>query len=409
MTNTLNEVNTYPGTPPKVLLDDPHRRSINDLAATVRQTFVANAERRSRRGITDTPDDLRVEAHAKELMEAEIRAIKIARAATEYGAAYDADIVGTDEYRDAWTARMTGRHNQRQRGVLRFGEFRDLSAGTGSAGGFAVPKSFYDQLLVSTKWAGAMRSVCTVIDTSPNGRELDWPTTDATGGAASILGENVTATFSTADPVFAQEKLFAWQYIAPAIRYPVSLDNDSPLDIGARLAAVGGLRLALGEEPHMATGSGSGQPLGAFTATVTGKTSGSASVPAWTDLVDLYYSVNASYRQNATWMFNSATAKLIGELEATDGKQLFDAAFGVNRILDRPVVINDFAPDWSAGNNAVLFGDFKRGYIARTAGVVSIPLIERYMDSLELGCIIAERFDGTVGDIDALRVITVHS
>ncbi len=129
----------------------------------------------------------------------------------------------------------------------------------------------------------------------------------------------------------------------------------------------GELKLALGQEPAWATGTGSGQPQSAFTATAA-VTTASPTAITWVELVALYSLLNEMYRRNATWMFNTATFKLLNDLEDSAGKPLFKPAFGPMQILGRPVVVNDQAPAPTALNKSIVVADFSRYYVIRTVG-----------------------------------------
>ena len=346
---------------------------------------------------------------------------------------YNLDRTGTKSYRSAFMSALRGTATPEQRSELRFGEHRDLSLGTNSAGGYTVPHDFYETLVTSQAWAGAIRSVATTI-TTDDGRTIDVPITDASSQAASLLTENSTVNEAT-DPVFSTVALHAYPVVAPAILTPWALIRDrsflpagvtpladsvhqfasatphhvpQPLDIMQVVADIGGLRLSLGEEPLFATGTGSSQPLGVIPGTTTGVTTASNAAITWVEIVKLWASVNAVYRANAVWMMNTATAATLMELEDSAGAPLFNAAWGPFKILGCNVIVNDQFPNIGSATSPIVFGDFRRGYFVRTAGVVGIPLVERFADALLSALLVYERVDGCVADGLALRKLTMH-
>ena len=343
--------------------------------------------------------------------------------------AFDLDQTATPAYRSAWLSLLRGTTSDRSRGALKYGEFRDLSIGTGSAGGYLIPKAFRDQVTISQAQAGAIRGLATVVETDGNGAELDVPVTDASGagGAATLLSENTAP--AEVDPSFTQLALHAYPFVAPQILVPWTMIRDrdflpkgvtplantggtsnstGPIDIMSFVAQVGGLRLALGQEPYWATGTGSGQPQGIVTGTTTGVTTASNAAITFVELVKLWASVNAVYRANATWMMNSQTAAALMELEDSAGQPLFGAAFGPLKILGSPVVINDSFPSIGSSTSPIVFGDIRRAYYIRTAGVVSVPIVERFAATLQSALLLFERCDGAVADPKAAMKLTMH-
>lgn len=253
----------------------------------------------------------------------------------------------------------------------------------------------------------------------------------------SLEGDTVemgTQVSFNADPVFAAIQLNAWDYVAPAIRYPISLVRDTSFaagasaptagggyvsqppdgytsfDIEAALATIGGQRLALAQEPDFATRTASNGPVGICPVVTVGATSASTTL-AFGDLVSLYFSLNASYRNrpNSCFMASSTTIALISKLGDADNKPIFDPAKPLT-IMGEPVVANDYFPTWAAGNaGAIVYGDFKAGYVVRSAGIYTAVLVERHADFLQHALIVAERVDGAPADPKALVGLTVHS
>ena len=84
-------------------------------------------------------------------------------------------------------------------------------------------------------------------------------------------------------------------------------------------------------------------------------------------IIDLYYSLRQVYRGNDTaWLMNATTIQALRKLK--DGNQNYiwvdNIANGmVGTLLGRPVYESRFMPNFNtAGNKAILFGDFKKAY-----------------------------------------------
>ena len=131
------------------------------------------------------------------------------------------------------------------------------------------------------------------------------------------------------------------------------------------------------EEEAFLTGDGTNKPKGLlaydFVATADasrdfGKFQQITSTTLTADtIIDLYYSLRQVYRGNNTaWLMNPSTIQALRKLK--DGNQNYiwidNIANGmVGTLLGRPVYESRFMPDFStAGNKAILFGDFKKAY-----------------------------------------------
>ena len=123
-----------------------------------------------------------------------------------------------------------------------------------------------------------------------------------------------------------------------------------------------------------------------------------AATVGYPDIAALYGSVTAAYARNGSWQMSTATRAYLMGLTATTGTPIFDANPAGNpftTIFGRPVVINDSLPAIATGNKAILFGDFKLGYLLRTDGDPTIKrLDERFADTDEVGFIIRTRVGG---------------
>lgn len=83
------------------------------------------------------------------------------------------------------------------------------------------------------------------------------------------------------------------------------------------------------------------------------------------ELIALMYGLPATYRNSGTWVMNGSTLAAIRTLKDGDGRYLWQPSYQVGQpetILGRPVVEAVDMPDVGAGNEPVIFGDFKRGY-----------------------------------------------
>jgi HK97 family phage major capsid protein len=102
-----------------------------------------------------------------------------------------------------------------------------------------------------------------------------------------------------------------------------------------------------------------------------GATSANPTAVVYTDLVNLYGSLDNLYVQNASGVMSSQTRTSLMVLISTTGQPILQADVNgnpFNAIFGRPIVIDESRPAITATNKAILFGDLKAGYTARKAG-----------------------------------------
>ena len=271
---------------------------------------------------------------------------------------------------------------------------------TTTAGGHLIADEFMARLEKSLLWFGGMVQEADVITTS-TGAPLDWPTYDDTSQKGAILAINTAV--SNQDIVFGQLTLDAYKYSSKQVLVPVELMQDSAFDINAIVADVLGERLGRILNEHFTTGTGSAQPNGAVTASSVGKTgaTGQTATVIYDDIVDLVYSVDKAYRQNAKFMMNDSTVKAIRKLKDGNGLPLWQPTLQAGEpdsLIGYPVVINNDVAAMAASAKSILFGDFKKYKVRRVKDVTLLRLVERYAEAHQVGFLAFARFDGDLLD-----------
>lgn len=278
-------------------------------------------------------------------------------------------------------------------------EMRDLSKGTATAGGNTVPTSFYGQLWAHLIETAAIVNYATVIRTE-SGENLEFPTTTAHSSGA-LTAENAAITES--DPAFAKRTLGAYKY-ATLIQAPRELIDDTGVDLEGYLSQQAGRAVGNALGTHLITGTGSSQPTGIMTSTTLGVT-GSASVSgAFTadNLIDLYYSVIAPYRNSskAAWLMRDATLATVRKLKGSDNNYLWvpGLAGAPDTILGKPVATDPNVAAVALSAKSVAFGDMSAYYV-RLAGGIRFERSDEFAfntDQATFRCIV--RGDGVLLD-----------
>lgn len=258
-----------------------------------------------------------------------------------------------------------------------------MSTTTNSEGGFTVATTVATELIESLKAYGGMREVADII-TMESGNPLGYPTNDATSEEGIEVAENDPAPVG--ETTFGTVPLNVWMYTSKQIAIPLQLIQDSSIDVIGLVFRILAARLGRITNKRYTLGSGTGQAFGVVTRAGAGKVgaSGQTTTVTYDDLEDLQRSVNRAYRGNARFMMADATVGKIRKIKDLDGRPIFAPSLDASltsaepdRLLGKPIAINDDVPVMAASAKSILFGDFQR-YKIRDAMDV---MIRRFDDS----------------------------
>ena len=244
--------------------------------------------------------------------------------------------------------------------------------GVDALGGYAVPFALDRKILSKVRDLNVMRRLCS--SQSVSTPETYW-NVDLGGTDAGWVGE-LTERPNTNVPQLARAGI-TWGEIYANPKASYRLLDDALFNVEAWYSQKVAETFADYEEEAFLTGNGTNKPKGllAYDYVATADSSRdfgkfekitSATLTADT-IIDLYYSLRQVYRGNNTaWLMNPSTIQALRKLK--DGNQNYiwidNIANGmVGTLLGRPVYESRFMPDFStAGNKAILFGDFKKAY-----------------------------------------------
>lgn len=243
-----------------------------------------------------------------------------------------------------------------------------MSTGQGAEGGYTVAPEYQRQLLETMKAQGGIRSAATVFQTA-TGAQMMWPTADATAEEGEIVGQN--AAVGSADTTFGQISMDVFKYSSKKIALPFELIQDSMFDIEAYIQSLLARRIGRISDKHFTLGSGTNQPRGLITAAAVGKAgaTGQAASVTYEDLVDLEHSVDPVYRNSGRvgFMMHDQTLKQIRKIKDADGRPVFVPGYeqgnpggAPDRLLNRPIFINQAMDAMKANAKSIAFGDFSK-------------------------------------------------
>jgi HK97 family phage major capsid protein len=283
-------------------------------------------------------------------------------------------IRSTDVYASAFSKMMTGREQ-----MLSAEERAAIAVGTNAQGGFLVPTHLDPTLIltnsgVSNVIRGLSRVVTLVNENTWNG---------VTSAGSTFSWDAELAEVSDDSPN---------DYAKPSIPTHVGagfvMASYQAFEDIASLASEVGMVLADGrdrlEAAAHATGSGSSQPKGVFTAIAAVTNSRVVSTTAATiGLVDLQATrrgVPVRHRSSSTWLANPVYADAIKGLGTAVSASFTTDATAANsdRLLGRPFVESDEAPTTqttTALDAEVLIGNFSRFVIVDKPGSTSLQYI----------------------------------
>jgi HK97 family phage major capsid protein len=308
----------------------------------------------------------------------------------------------TDEYRNSFWRVMRDKSVPHE-------VYNALQIGTDSEGGYLIPDEFDRTLVEALEEQNIFRRLATVITTSSGDRKI--PVVATKGTAAWIDDE---AVIPESDDSFGQVSIGAYK-VGTMIKVSDELLNDNVFNLEAYIAREFARRIGAKEEEAFFTGDGTGKPNGVLAATGGAElgvtTAGTATVTA-DEMIDLFFSLKAPYRQKAVFIMNDATVKILRKLKDSTGNYLWQPALTAatpDTILNRPVYTSAYVPLPTAGNRAVIFGDLSFYWVADRQGRSFRRLNELFATSGQVGFIATQRVDGRLILSEAVKYLALKA
>lgn len=301
----------------------------------------------------------------------------------------------TDEYKSNFATYLQNPRDHISHEVL-----NALQVGTNSEGGYIVPEEFDTKIVEHLQNWNDFRPFLNVIQTSSD-RNI---AVEDTLGAAAYTAEE--GAYNESDPAFGQKVLGAYK-ATRILKVSEELVEDNFVDnLFNYLARNFGKAFGLRQEQSIVAGTGSSQPNSLVSgASDSGVTFASTTAITSDELIDVYHGLTRPYRNNARWVMNDSTLKLIRKLKDSDGQYLWQPGLqaGVpDMLLGKPVMTSQYAPAAAAGNKSVIFGDLSGYTWAERSGRVVQRLNELYAANGQIGFRAYERHDGVVTDTSAI-------
>lgn len=292
------------------------------------------------------------------------------------------------------------------RGSLTPEQSRVLVAGSDPEGGYLVaPQQFVTDLIQKVDDDVPMRRLATV-QTLTESASLGVPTLDTDLNDAEWTSE--IGTGSQDDALRFGKRELKPNPLAKRVKISRKL---------LRLTAGGaedivrdrmGYKFAVTQEKAYMTGDGNEKPLGVFTASAQGITTGrdvtlgaAGAIPLTTatadQLIDMKYTLKAAYWRRAQWLFHRDLIRTIRKLKDTQGLYVWKAGLsdGPDTILELPFMASEFAPNTIAANQYVgMLADWSFYWIVDSLAMEVQRLVELYAEQNQVGFIGRLETDG---------------
>lgn len=297
-------------------------------------------------------------------------------------------------------------------------ERAELKKSDNSNGGYLVPTEWDRTITDKLQEISPARQVFRVQPTSKPSYEKLY---NLHGTASGWVGETDERS-NTANSTFKTLKFETGEIYANPSATQQILD-DSEIDLSQWLTDEVDSEFSLQENKAFIIGDGAnGKPTGLLTYAEGGTNatkhplgaikvvkSGDANKITYDGLIDLIYSLPASFTQNACWLMNRNTIAAVRKLKDADGNPIWQPSLQAgqpSKLLDYPVVEIAEMPDVAANAMPIAFGDFKRGYMILDRKGVSIlrdpftkkPFVQFYT---------TKRVGGGVDNPEAMRLLKI--
>ena len=274
-------------------------------------------------------------------------------------------------------------------------EFRAMQADNDAAGGYMVtPQVFVARLIKAIDDQVWIRQWATK-NTVTNAQSLGMPYLAADPADAAWTSELAIGN-EDSSMTFGKRELNP-KPLAKYIKVSNKLLRLNP-DVEALVIARLAYKFGITFEKAGMTGSGANQPLGIFTASADGistgrdVSTGNTATSIQTDgLIEAKYTLKAGYWSTAKWVFHRDAVKQLAKLQDDDGRYLWMNSIQLGQpdmLFGLPVFVSEYAPNtFTTGLYVGAVGDFSFYHIADALDFTVQRLNELYAATNQTGFI----------------------
>lgn len=304
----------------------------------------------------------------------------------------------TAAYADAYRSWLTGGRVEDMAPEIR----NALQSDSDDGGGYTVAsEQFADRLIEAVNNQVFIRSMATITQVT-SAQSLGIPTRSGDVDDADWTSEIATGSEDTGLK-FGKRELRPHP-LAKRVKLSKKLLRLTPW-IESKIIERLGYKFGVTEEKGFLLGTGVQQPLGVFTASTDGistgrdVTTGSATGFSSADaLIDALYTLKPQYQKKAVWGFHRDVVRLVRKLKDNYGQYLWMPGIAGGQpdtILNRPFFMSEYCPNTlTTGQYVGIVGDFSMYEIAEALNVEVQRLIELYAEQNQVGYIGRMEVDG---------------
>ena len=137
------------------------------------------------------------------------------------------------------------------------------------------------------------------VRTRDTGEPVFLPNVNDATHQGALIAENGDIANGAEDPDFSTTRIDIYKYTSRIVLVSLEALNDVRYDLGNELAELLGIRIGRAVGAHFATGSGSGQPHGIFTAAPAITTTATQAQITYAEILDLFNGLEIAYRVGA--------------------------------------------------------------------------------------------------------------
>lgn len=233
---------------------------------------------------------------------------------------------------------------------------------------------------------------------------------DSPEGTLYVTNSNCIADWNDNSKVVQDDDISKFDIKSHKLTGICRLDEDfvydTKFDIESYLINTFAKRFGKSEENAFLNGNGIDIPTGLlnYEGAVTGVSALSDKL-SYDDIVKLYFSLDAEFRENAVFIMHDDTAMFLRTIKDSDGYPIFNS--NNNTIFGKPVETSCFMPKLTTGVKAILFGDFSYHWIIERQPFAVKCLNELYAEEDLIGYLGNERLDSKIINSDAIKVLSI--
>lgn len=288
--------------------------------------------------------------------------------------------------------------------MLKLDEQRALAGDSDTAGGFlVVPQQFAAQMIAALDNAVFIRRLANVLPPIEKAESLGIPTRE--NDLADTDWTSEIGTGSEDSSLNFGKRELKPHPLAKRVKISKTLLRKATLNPEAIVMDRMTYKFGVTEEKAFLSGSGAGQPLGVFTASSNGISTGrdvstgntTTSIQA-DNLLNVKYSLKSQYWARAQWVFHRDALKQISKLKDGVGQYLWSAGLkggSPDTLCNMPVNLSEYAPNtFTTGQYVGILGDFSQYWVVDSLAMQVQTLLELYAETNQNGYIGRKETDG---------------